>query len=161
MAPESTVEVIASINVIIDAPAQFVWDIMMDVARYGEWNPYTVRVETSFEIGSPVDLWVPYPDKPDELWQIREFMVLKEAPNQLAYQRALAPDGSRDGRRDQYVTELGPERCSYFTVDLFIGVGMTALVQKYGAWVKKGFDDTALALKARAEKLYKESRVAA
>lgn len=42
----------------IDAPVEGVWDILMDVDRYGEWNPFTTRVATNFEIGSPVDLHV-------------------------------------------------------------------------------------------------------
>jgi Polyketide cyclase / dehydrase and lipid transport len=157
LSPDSTVEVIASINVIIDAPAQLVWDVLMDLPRYGEWNPLAVRAESTLEIGAPVNMWLPDPANPGELWNIQEYIVLMEPPHHFAYQRPLAENGSRDGRRDQYITELGPERCSYFTVDLFTGAGMKEHVEKHGAWVKRSFDDMALALKTRAEQLHQES----
>ena len=42
----------------IAAPVERVWDILVDIERYAEWNPLTTRVETDLEIGSPVDLYV-------------------------------------------------------------------------------------------------------
>ncbi len=55
---------VRSVTVEIAAPAQVVWDVLLDYARYPEWNPYTVRVESSCRLGEPVDLWLPDPLKP-------------------------------------------------------------------------------------------------
>ena len=42
----------------IAAPVEQVWEVLADFGRYGEWNPFTTRVDTNFEVGSPVDLHV-------------------------------------------------------------------------------------------------------
>src|SRR6185369_15277544 len=42
----------------IDAPRARVWSILVDLARYPEWNPFTPRVEASLKVGEPVILHV-------------------------------------------------------------------------------------------------------
>lgn len=54
--------VIESVTVEIDAPATLVWDVLVDYPSYPEWNPYTVAVETTLEVGDPIDLTLPNPD---------------------------------------------------------------------------------------------------
>ena len=41
-----------------NGPGGHVEEIFRDVERYPEWNPFTVSVKTSFELGSPVDMQV-------------------------------------------------------------------------------------------------------
>ena len=63
---------VSSDSIDIEAPAQRVWEILVEVERYGEWNPFTTRVDTSLEVGSPVDLYVslgPFRLKQPELIQ--------------------------------------------------------------------------------------------
>ena len=52
----STIHLVTSVTVQIEAPAAFVWDVLVDYARYPEWNPYTVAVETTLRIGDRIDL---------------------------------------------------------------------------------------------------------
>ena len=47
---------ITSVTVEIDAPAAFVWDVLVDYRRYPEWNPYTVAADSSLELGARIDL---------------------------------------------------------------------------------------------------------
>ena len=57
-------------------------------------------------------------------------------------------------RRDQVIETLGPDRCRYYSTDAFLGETGIHVMRFAGSWVKRGFDDTARALKARAEELY-------
>ena len=42
----------AEAKVLIDAPIERVWEVMIDVGAYREWNPFIVDVETA--AGAPV-----------------------------------------------------------------------------------------------------------
>ena len=37
----------ADVAIDIHAPAEEVWQTMVDFERYGEWNPFLVRIETA------------------------------------------------------------------------------------------------------------------
>ena len=58
------------------------------------------------------------------------------------------------GQRDQYIAELGPDRCEYYTTDTLSGELVELVMETTGEWIKNGFDSVAHALKARAEQLY-------
>ena len=144
--------VVTSVTVEIDAPATFVWDVLVDYPRYPEWNPYTIAVETTLEIGDRIDLTLPNPDGSDGTMLNREFIRIVDPPNHLRYDTGEEYPGLL-GMRDQYVAELGPDRCSYHTTDTLSGDLADLVMETNGAWIKAGFDAVARALKARAEQL--------
>ena len=47
---------VTSVTVQINAPAAFVWDVLVDYPKYPEWNPYTIAAETTLELGDRIDL---------------------------------------------------------------------------------------------------------
>ena len=144
--------VITSVTVEIEAPAAFVWDVLVDYPSYPEWNPYTIAVETTLEIGDRIDLTLPNPDGSEGTMLNREFIRVVDAPHHLRYDTGDEYPGLL-GMRDQYVTELGPDRCSYHTTDTLSGELADLVMESNGAWIKTGFDSVAHALKARAEQL--------
>ncbi len=144
--------VITSVTVEIEAPASFVWDVLVDYARYPEWNPYTIAVETTLEIGDPIDLTLPNPDGSDDTILNREYIRVVDPPHHLRYDTAEEYPGLL-GMRDQYIAELGPDRCSYRTTDTLTGELADLVLELNGDWIKAGFDAVALALKVRAEQL--------
>ncbi len=146
--------VVASVTVEIDAPPQVVWDVLVDYARYPEWNPYTVRVETTLQIGSVIDLYLPDPAKPGETFLNREYIRVLDAPHHLQYDTAEELPGIH-AVRDQWVEDLGGGRSSYRTTDVFTGTVAKTVMDLQGQWVKDGFDSVAHALKARAEALHR------
>ena len=144
--------VVTSETVEIAAPASFVWDVLVDYASYPEWNPYTIAVETTLEISDRIDLTLPNPDGTDGTIVNREFIRIVDPPHHLRYDTGEEYPGLL-GMRDQYVTELGPDRCSYHTTDTLSGELADLVMETNGDWIKAGFDSVATALKARAEQL--------
>lgn len=145
--------VIESITVEIDAPAQVVWDVMVDYPRYPEWNPYTVAVDTTFEIGDPIDLTLPNPDGSPGTFVNREYLRVIDPPHHLRYDTADEIEGIF-AYRDQWIEPQGPDRCTYRTTDTFSGEHAAIVLEVTGDWIRQGFDAVARALKARAEQLH-------
>ena len=53
---ENPEAVLTSIRVEIDAPASLVWDILLDMPRYPEWNPFCVECSSTLEMSAPVNM---------------------------------------------------------------------------------------------------------
>jgi uncharacterized protein YndB with AHSA1/START domain len=144
--------VISSVTVEIEAPAAFVWDVLVDYAHYPQWNPYTVAVETTLAVGDPVDLTLPNPDGSPGTFVNREYIRVVDPPRHLRYDTGDELPGIF-AVRDQWIEPHGPGRCRYRTTDTLSGRYSRFVHDTNGAWVKAGFDAVAHALKARAELL--------
>jgi uncharacterized protein YndB with AHSA1/START domain len=144
--------IVSSVTVEIEAPAAFVWEVLVDYPRYPEWNPYTVAVATTLEIGSTIDLTLPARDGSDGTFLNREYIRVVDPPHHLRYDTGEEIPGVF-GVRDQWITALGQDRCTYHTTDTLSGKYADIVMEKTGDWIKSGFDSVAIALKARAEQL--------
>ena len=138
----------------IAAPVERVWDILVDIERYAEWNPFTTRVETDFEIGSPVDLYVTL--GPLKLKQ-PEWIESVDPPHLLAWGTRIGHRLLFSARREQRLEALSETRCRYLTTDAFAGPLTPLIVLLFGGLIRRGFNEMALALKARAEALTQQT----
>ena len=145
---------VRSLTVEIAAPAELVWAVLVDLPRYPQWNPYTVKVESSLRLGEPVNLFLPDPTRPGELLQVIEQLASFEPPRLLAWEMHASADNPDAARREQIIEATGPASCRYYTTDQFLGATADTVMANHGAWVKQGFDAVALAVKARAEALH-------
>lgn len=143
---------VESVVVEIDAPSEFVWEVLLDYPRYPRWNPYTTAVSTDLTIGGPIDLTLPKPDGSAGTWVSREYVRVVEPPRLLRYDTGDTFPGLL-GVRDQVITPLGPGRCSYRTFETFTGKYAPAVFAAQGAYVKNGFDSVAHALRERVAEL--------
>ena len=106
--------VVASAEVEIAAPAAYVWDVLTDFAHYPQWNPFTVRVETTLELGAPVVLTLA------SGLVSREYIRIVDPPRHLRYDTGAELPGVH-AVRDQWLTARGADRCAYRTTDTFTG----------------------------------------
>lgn len=145
---------VRSLTVDIAAPAELVWSVLVDLPRYPQWNPYTVKVESSLRLGEPVNLFLPDPSRPGELLHVVEQLASFEPPYLLAWEMHASAGNPDAARREQLIEKTGPQSCRYHTTDQFLGATADAVMVNHGAWVKQGFDAVALALKAHVEALH-------
>lgn len=140
--------IVSSDSVEIEAPAHRVWKILVDVDRYGEWNPFTTRVDTSLEVGSPVDLYVTLGP-----FRLRQPELIQDVvpPRLLAWGMVMGARWLLETRREQRLEALGESRCRYTTTDAFTGVLTPLVVLSFGGLIRRGFNAMAAALKERAE----------
>jgi hypothetical protein len=135
---------------VIEAPAELVWDILTDLPRYGEWNPFCIAATSTLEIGAPVNMKLANYTMPGETFPNVEHVCAK-VPGRLISWELRAEDSIYPARRDQVIESLGPERCAYYSTDAFLGANAPHVMYFCGAWVKRAFDETGRALKAHAE----------
>lgn len=139
---------VASDPVEIEAPAERVWDILVDFERYGEWNPFTTRVEASLEIGAPVILHVRLG------WLKRkqpERIETVEPPHLLAWGTTMGHPVLLSALREQRLEALSETRCRYSTTDATSGLLTPLVALLFGRLIHRGFNAMAAALKIRAE----------
>jgi hypothetical protein len=148
-----------SAGIDIDASLDAVWAVMLDTARYGEWNPFLRRIECPSppQVGDPITLHVVFPGGRREVKSPERITIVEEPHDDNGVRRAtLAYDYEGlpsklqlvRGRRYQRLTQEpgGPTR--YETVEEFSG----PLVFLAGPGrVEAGFRVHAEALKKRCE----------
>lgn len=147
--------VVRSVRVEIDAPASLVWDILVDMEKYPAWNPFCVEAKSTLEMGAPVHMKLKSYIEPDVYFDNCEFICAFEPERMISWQLPFMEEWPYPARRDQIIEPLGPNRCAYHSTDAFLGDNGIHVMRFAGPWVKRAFDDTAHALKARAEKMAK------
>jgi hypothetical protein len=150
-----------SASVMIDAPIDVVWQVMLDTASYGEWNPFVVRAETAqpAAVGNPILLHVVWANgkrarSPERITAIEPPAAGADgtATACLSYVYEGLPSrlGLVRGVRHQRLTQPADGPTTYETVEEFSG----PLVRLAGpARVAEGFRRHAQGLKKRAEEL--------
>jgi len=148
---------VRSITVAIDAPASIVWEILTDLPRYGEWNPFCVKAESTLAMGAPVQMQLSnFWD--DTLAPNCEYVCAFEPEQRLSWELYWTEEWPYAARRDQLIEANGAHSCSYHSTDAFYGDSGVHVMRFAGPWVKASFDATARALKARAEALWLAQR---
>lgn len=133
----------------IAAPRARVWEVLRDVARYPEWNPFTVSVQTTFAIGDPVVMQVAL-RPPRTIRQVERISSYVEG-ERFSWGVVMGPRWFLRADRLQLLEELPDGGTRYTTTDVFDGAGVGLMTALVGRYVARGFDDVARALKARCE----------
>lgn len=152
---------VASDPIEIDAPASVVWEVLTDLPRYGEWNPFCVWAESTLEMGAPVHMRLVNYTVPGTLAPNCEFICGFEPERLLSWEMPDSEAWPYPARRDQIIEPLGEQRCRYVSTDAFTGPNGIHVMRFAGPWVTRAFNDSARALKARAEAIHRARESAA
>lgn len=139
----------------IDAPARIVWQILTDMPRYNEWNPFCIRAISTLEMGAAVEMTLWSYAVPGTLVPNLEYVCAKDEEQMLSWELPHSDFWPYPARRDQVIEKTGDNSCRYISTDAFLGANGIHVFNFAGPWVKRAFDDSARALKARAEMMYR------
>lgn len=149
--------IVVSKTVEINAPASLVWDILCDMEKYPEWNPFCVECESTLEMGAPVIMKLKsYVRCEPEFFENTEYVCEKIPEKQISWALPHYDAWPYPARRDQFIEKTGDNSCRYHSTDQFLGPNGIHVMRFAGPWVKQAFDETADALKLRAEAIFEK-----
>jgi hypothetical protein len=142
--------------VTINATIEQVWQVLLDLDAYPQWNPFTWCIGTpeapdrSLRMGTPVDLHVRFARRGERLQQER--VALLEPPFRLGWGMTLGAPWLLKALREQRLETVDAQVCRYQTWDAFAGVLAPVVVGLFGKDIQDGFNAVAWALKREAER---------
>lgn len=134
----------------IDATPEAVFDILTDLERYPEWNPFTPHIDSTLEPGAPVRMQVRMRDGNRLMKQV-EYVTANERPVKLCWGADIPLRTLLRADRCQTLERLPDGRTRYVCRDDFSGWLTSIVLRFFGPAVQRGFNDCAVALKKRAE----------
>jgi len=135
----------------VEAPAERVWQVICDLPRYSEWNPFVVRCASTLVVGDPIDMRVrvlPFWAQPQ-----RERVLEHRPGRRLCYEIEALPLGALASRRCHDVTPLGDSRSRYVSRFELSGWLSPWIARLLGGRLRAGFSAMSAALCARAQAL--------
>jgi hypothetical protein len=135
-------------EVLVDASPEQVWEVLVDLPRYGEWNPFTIAVRSKLEVGASVDMDVRLNGR---VRRQRETVRVVQPHRCLDWGMQLGPRWLLRAERRQHLTAEREARTRYVTEDRIEGWLAPLVHLLYGRTLTAGFAAMATALKERVE----------
>ena len=134
----------------IAAPAEAVWRVVSDFARWGEWNPIYPKVEGRLSIGAPVSFELHLPNRP-----VRTLSgtIVEWVPNEQLIWRLSLFGGLIRTTRYFEVEALSETGCILANGEIFDGLMASGVPKRERALLRRAFELVNEAAKARAEEL--------
>ena len=137
----------------VDAPVEKVWNIMIDLERYPEWNPFTPRVGAKrIVVGEEFLLDCQMTEK--QLLKDEREVFLAYEPERYRVCWGTSRTKGRPGIKSyrwQICQPLGERRTHFINYEEFHGILAPLVNLLYGKKLQRGFDSYCRALKNRAE----------
>jgi len=134
----------------IEAPAERVWQILTDFARYPEWNPFIRRIHGEPLRRAELDVLI-QPDGAKPV-RFRPRIVTFRPPKELRWLGRARLPGLFQGEHRFVVEHLGPRRSRLIHEQRVRGLLVPFLRARLEEPVRRGFDAMNLALKQVAER---------
>lgn len=141
----------------INAPIDFVWDVLTEVEKYREWNSFTPQAQTDFKIGSPAHLRVRMGPM---MMKIAETVCAFEKPRLIAWTKTFGVRWFLVAVRQQVLEPMDDTRCTYHNTDQLTGLMAPVVLLLNGDYMRRGFNDVAEGLKRYAETMYERKEAA-
>lgn len=135
----------------IAAPAAVVWEVISDLKRYPEWNPFCLACASTLKPGDPIDMTVKLMARPQ---QQREWMLEYVEGRRFAYQMKPVPLRALSSFRSHDVDALGADRSRYRSYFHLKGWLRGLVLGLFQSKLEAGFAGMTDAVKVRAETLW-------
>ena len=132
----------------IDRPAAAVWNVLADIDRWVEWNPFA-KARGRLAVGERLEVEITPPGK--RPMTFRPAIVKVEPGREFRWLGHLGVPGIFDGEHGFRVAPEDAGRCCFEHFEMFSGLLAGPILWLAGDGTRRGFEAMNLALKARAE----------
>ena len=135
----------------IGARPEVVWNVITDLARYPDWNPFVIACESTLLVGEPISMRVRLVSL---FAQPQTETILEHEPGQrLSYGLRGLPLGALQSMRSHLVLPAGSDGAHYESHFELSGWLAPLVRLLLGANLERGFKAMTEAIAARAEQL--------
>ncbi len=134
----------------IGAPAEKVWDILMDFKAYPDWNPFVREIEGDAALGGRLRVALKLEGRKPMVFKPR--VEGHESRQEFRWLGHLILPGVFDGEHAFLIESLAEERVRFIQRERFHGILASLLLKGIEAQTLAGFEAMNQALKERAEK---------
>lgn len=142
---------VSSEKITIHAPAEIVWEVLVDFENYGLWNTFCPEISGTLELGAPLRMKV---DLGQGLHEQVEYVTRIEPMRTIVWSMQNKPGDPIHADRTQQITAVDEQTCTYWTIDEFSGDAVAPMIAALGEAVEQGFGRCAQGLKQRAEEVF-------
>ena len=139
----------------VQAPASVIWEQLVDLEKWGEWNPLYPRAQGVLRIGEPLVLDLALEGRP--LTTIRP-RVIDWVPNEQILWRTRSAFGLLTGLRYLEIETLSEAGCIFSNGEIFSGLLGPIGAGRLRKEIRAGFQAMGEAVKTRAEATWRERR---
>lgn len=135
-------------EILIDAEADAVWQVLTDFPRYAEWNPFVRAIEGRLAVGQRLKVTLGLGDRP---LTIRPRVVCYAAGRVFCWRGHLFVPGLFDGTHKFTVEPTDDGKARFIHGEVFHGLLVGPILARVGEQTEGGFRSMNEALKVRCE----------
>jgi hypothetical protein len=132
----------------IDAPAERVWDVLSDLSRYGDWNPFMTQADGELIEGAKLAIRIQPPG--GRQMQFKPTVLEVEPRRSVRWLGRFIVPGIFDGEHTLTVEPLGEAAARFTQRERFSGL-LPVFSRKLFDRTQAGFEAMNEALKRRCE----------
>jgi hypothetical protein len=139
-------------EIVINAPAEEVWNVLMDHEAYPQWNPFIKQISGSTQKGK--NLAVTIQSKGNDPMDFEPTVLINKKEREFRWAGKLLVTGVFDGEHYFILEQIGPNKTRFIQGENFTGILSGVFMKMIGKDTKGGFIAMNKALKKEVESHY-------
>lgn len=144
-------------EIIIQAPIEEVWKILMDFDRYPEWNPFVISILGKAKLRERLKVTLLNPNGKPTTFQPK--VTLLKEHQVFGWLGSLWIVGLFDGHHTFEMQDIGPGKCRFLHREEFSGLLVPLFWKLIDTKVRAGFEAMNEKLKVLAEAVSEKQRL--
>lgn len=133
----------------IDLSASMVWDVLVDVEKYGEWNPFSPEAQTDFNVGSPIHVLLDMGS--GKMKRLSLTIHAFDPPRLVSWGTVFGAGWIFRGVREQHLEPAGEMSCRYRCTERMTGLLAPMIMTLFGNHMRRSYTEVGRELKRYAE----------